>query len=142
MSLRRALVGFLASGCLFLLVEVFVEHREVFGEKAVAWSPIIVCGLALLVSLWAFAQWQPTAQKAVQIASLLLLIVGIAGLYFHNAERLSGEEHERERHETVEHERGEGHSEEHHAPPLAPLALSGMGVLGLMATYPRWKSEE
>ncbi|MFA0745222.1 MAG: hypothetical protein LASZOEIN_002030, partial [Candidatus Fervidibacter sp.] len=32
-------------------------------------------------------------------------------------------------------------SEEHHAPPFAPLSLTGMGVLGLMATYPKWKPE-
>ncbi len=143
MSLRRALVGFVAAGCLLLLVEVLIEHREVLGEKPIAWSPIVVCGLALLVSLWAFAQWQPLAQKALQIASVLLLLVGIGGLYFHNAGRLGleREEHKAETHEAAEHgEHEEG--EEHHAPPLAPLAISGMGVLGLMATYPKWQREE
>lgn len=142
MSLRRALVGFMAAGCLFLLVEILIDHREVFGEKPVAWMPIIVCSLALLASLWAIAQWQPSAQKALQVASVLLLLVGLAGLYFHNAERLKGKVHEAEEHEVVEHGKGGGHSEEHHAPPLAPLALSGMGVLGLMATYPKWQGEQ
>ncbi len=141
MSLRRALVGFVAAGCLFLLVEVFIEHSEVLKEKPVAWAPIIVLSLSLLASLWAFAQWQSLPQRAFQIASLLLLLVGVAGLYFHNAERF--ESHERAERAEREHPgEVESHEEEHHAPPLAPLAISGMGVLGLMATYPKWQREE
>lgn len=142
MSLRRALAGFVSAGCLFLLIEVLLSHREVFGEKPVAWAPIIFCGLALLISLWAFAQWRPSAQKALQVVSVFLLLVGVAGLYFHNAERLEGEEHEAKEHEAVEQGKGERHEEEHHAPPLAPLAISGIGILGLMATYPKWEQEE
>lgn len=142
MSLRRALAGFVSAGCLFLLIEVLLSHREVFGEKPVAWAPIIFCGLALLISLWAFAQWRPSAQKALQVVSVFLLLVGVAGLYFHNAERLMGEGHEAEEHKAIEHKKGEGHGEEHHAPPLAPLAILGMGVLGLMATYPKWSQDE
>lgn len=137
MSLHRALVGFLAASCLFLLVEVVYEHREVIGERPIALAPAVVCVLAVLVSLWAFAKWQPQAQKALQVVSVLLLIVGLAGIYFHNAERLKGEHHEE--HEASEHK--EGH-EEKHAPPLAPLALSGMGILGLIVTYPKWRQEE
>ncbi len=142
MSLRRALIGFVAAGCLFLLVEVMIEHREVFSEKPIAWTPIIVLALSLLACLWALAQWKPSALKAVQVVSVLLLLVGIGGLYFHNAGRLGleQEEHEAEIHESAEHRERE--SEEHHAPPLAPLAISGMGVLGLMATYPKWQREE
>lgn len=139
MPLRRALVGFVGVGCLFLFVEVLMEHREVVGEYKIAWAPIIVCGLSLLTSLWAFAQWKPLSQKALQFISLLLLLVGVMGLYFHNAQRL-GLEREAESHESIEHKEHEG--EEHHSPPLAPLAISGMGVLGLMATYPKWKQEE
>ena len=140
MSLRRALVGFLAASCLFLLVEVLYEHREVVGEKPIALAPAVVCALAILASLWAFAKWQPQAQKALQVVSVLLLLVGLAGVYFHNAERLKGEHHEE--HEAVEQGEKEEHGEEEHAPPLAPLALSGMGVLGLIVTYPNWRREE
>ncbi|MCS7265233.1 MAG: hypothetical protein NZ805_10420 [Armatimonadetes bacterium] len=142
MSLRRALVGFVAAGCLFLMIEILISHREVFGEKPVAWSPIIVSVLGLLTSLWAFARWQPLAQKAFQVVCFLLLIVGLAGLYFHNHELFEGEHKETEGHAALGHEKGEGRGEEHHAPPFAPLSLSGMGILGLMATYPKWKQDE
>jgi len=140
MSLRRALVGFLAASCLFLLIEVLIEHREVFGERPIAWAPIVVCALTILTSFWAFAQWQPKARKALQVVSVLLLLVGLSGVYFHNADRLKGEH--REEHEVIEHGEKEGGGDEHAPPPLAPLALSGMGILGLIATYPHWRQEE
>lgn len=153
--MRKAVVGFLALSCLFLLIETAIEHREVFGEKPIAWTPVVVSLLGLIVSAWAFAQWQQLSIRALQVVSVLLLIVGLGGLFFHNAERLGFGEREavqkegklsatrggeEEEHEEGEHE-GEEH-EEHHAPPLAPLAFSGMGFLGLIATYQRWREEE
>jgi thiol:disulfide interchange protein len=135
-TLRRALVGFVAAGCLFLLLEVVPSHREVVREKLVAAVPTIVSVLGLLAFAVAFWAWNATTRRIVQVVSVLLLLAGILGVYFHNAERLGvGREHEER--ETEEHER----SEEHHAPPFAPLSLTGMGVLGLMATYPKWKPE-
>ncbi len=56
MSLRRALVGFLTASCLLLLIEVAYEHQEVVGERPIALAPMIVCVLAILVSLWASAK--------------------------------------------------------------------------------------
>ncbi|MFN4181015.1 MAG: hypothetical protein ACK4I8_11930 [Armatimonadota bacterium] len=140
MSLRRAVVGFITASCLFLLVEVVYEHRKVVGERPIALAPVVVCILAILVSLWAFSKWQPQAQKALQVVSVLLLLVGLAGTYFHNAERLKGEHHEE--HEAIEHGEKKEHGEEEHTSPLEPLALSGMGILGLIVTYPRWQQEE
>lgn len=136
MTLRRALIGFVAAGCLFLLLEVVPSHREVVREKFVAAVPTIVSVLGLLAFAIAFWAWNTTTRRIVQIVSVLLLLAGILGVYFHNAERL-GVGREREEHKAEEHEGGE----EHHAPPFAPLSLTGMGVLGLMATYPKWKEE-
>jgi fatty acid desaturase len=125
-----------AAGCLFLLLEVVPSHREVVREKLVAAVPTIVSILGLLAFAVAFWAWNATTRRIVQVVSVLLLLAGILGVYFHNAESLGiGREHEER--ETEEHERGE----EHHAPPFAPLSLTGMGVLGLMATYPKWKPE-
>jgi fatty acid desaturase len=125
-----------AAGCLFLLLEVVPSHREVVREKLVAAVPTIVSILGLLAFAVAFWAWNATTRRIVQVVSVLLLLAGILGVYFHNAERLGiGREHEER--ETEEHER----SEERHAPPFAPLSLTGMGVLGLMATYPKWKPE-
>ncbi len=98
--------------------------------------PTIVSVLGLLAFAVAFWAWNATTRRIVQIVSALLLLAGILGVYFHNAERL-GMEKEHEEHKAEEHEGGE----EHHAPPFAPLSLTGMGVLGLMATYPKWKEE-
>jgi fatty acid desaturase len=135
-TLRQALVGFVAAGCLFLLLEVVPSHREVVREKLVAAVPTIVSVLGLLAFAVAFWVWNATTRRIVQVVSVLLLLAGILGVYFHNAERL-GIEREHEERETEEHER----SEERHAPPFAPLSLTGMGVLGLMTTYPKWKPE-
>ena len=136
MSLRRALVGFVAASCLFLLLEVIPSHREVVREHLVAAAPTIVSVLGLLAFAVAFWAWNATTRRIVQVVSVLLLLAGILGVYFHNAERL-GVEREDEEREAEEHERGE----EHHALPFAPLSLMGMCVLGLMATYPKWKEE-
>ena len=54
MTLRRALVGFVAAGCLFLLLEVVPSHREVVREKLVAAVPTIVSVLGLLAFAVAF----------------------------------------------------------------------------------------
>ena len=131
MTLRRALVGFVAAGCLFLLLEVIPSHREVVREHLVAAVPTIVSVLGLLAFAVAFLAWNATTRRIVQVISVLLLLTGILGVYFHNAERLGMERGHEEQAE--EHK----HDEEHHAPPFVPLSLTGMGVLGLMATYPK-----
>lgn len=144
MTLRRSVIGFVALSCLFLLVEVVIEHREVFGEKPIAWAPVVVCLLGLVTSTFAFARWSLTSMRALQIASSLLLIVGLVGLFFHNSHRLGLGEGEAEVRE-AEHQHPESHEgehEEHQPPPLAPLALSGIGFLGLTATYQQWRKEE
>ncbi len=136
MSLRRALVGLMAVGCLLALIESVTAHREVVRENLIAAAPTIVSALGFLVGSAAFLWWRPKVWRAVQGIALLLVLVGVVGLYFHNAGRLLGE---REAHEREAHER---EAEEHRAPPpLAPLVLTGMGILGFMATYPHWQPE-
>ncbi len=131
MSLRRALVGLMAVGCLLALIESVTAHREVVRENLIAAAPTIVSALGFLVGSAAFLWWRPKVWRAVQGIALLLVLVGVVGLYFHNAGRLLGE---REAHERE--------AEEHRAPPpLAPLVLTGMGILGFMATYPHWQPE-
>lgn len=128
MSLRRALVGLMAVGCLLALIESVTAHREVVREHLIAAAPTIVSALGFLVGSAAFLWWRPKVWRAVQGIALLLVLVGVVGLYFHNAGRLLGER--------------EAEHEEHHAPPpLAPLVLTGMGILGFMATYPHWHPE-
>lgn len=138
MTLRRALAAFVAAGCLFLVVEVLIEHREILGEEWVAWAPIVACGLVCLISFWAFVRWRVGTQKAMGMVSAVMLVVGLAGVYFHNADRL---EHEEE-HEVEAYEESEQGEEGHHPPVLAPLAIFGVGVLGLMASYSGWREEK
>ncbi|MGQ9520387.1 MAG: hypothetical protein ACUVTP_09930 [Candidatus Fervidibacter sp.] len=142
MTMRKAIVGFLMLGCMFLFIETAIEHREVFGDKPISLMPVVVSLLGLIASAWAFTQWQQLSIRALQVVSVLSLIVGLGGLFFHNAERLGfgGREamHEEEKLSATHEEE----HEERHAPPLAPLALSGMGFLELIATYRRWRKEE
>ncbi len=95
--------------------------------------PTIVSVLGLLTFAVAFLAWNAKTRRIVQVVSVMLLLTGVSGVYFLNTERLGIErEHKAEEHEG---------SEEHHALPFAPLSLTGMGVLGLIATYPKWKEE-
>lgn len=129
MSLRRALCGFAAVSSLVLSVETFLDHRGVVGEHLIAWAPILVSLLGLFVFAVVFLRWHPKLFRLVQGVGVILIFVGLLGLYFHNAERFG-----------ISREPG-GPKEEHTAPPLASLALSGLGFLGVMATYPHWREE-
>lgn len=157
MTLRRALFGFIAASCLFLLVEMIDSHEEV--KNTVAWLPAVVTSLAAAVGLAAFFQWREQRWRLALLGvGVILIVVGVLGFFLHTGGefRLSSEEGWRvptERNgpalyvsslgaaqgdrafarEEDEGEEGEEDEDEGKAPPLAPLSLAGVGILGLMA---------
>ncbi len=135
MGLPRALSGFIAIAGLFLLIETVLEHREVFSEQLVAWVAVVGSVLGLIAGAVAFFKWNDSTVKSLRMVSGFLILVGLGGLYFHNAHRLGVGRAGGEREEKPE-------AEERGAPPLAPVSFSGVGVLGLMASHPRWRDDE
>ena len=161
MTLRRALFGFIAAASLFLLVEMLDSHGEV--ENSIAWVPVGMTSLSTAVSLVAFLQWKERRWRlALQGVSVLLIAAGLLGFFLHRdadfrqslearqsvpieaagspayvsssgvaqgGQAIDNEEGE----EGEGGGEGEGEEDEGGAPPLAPLSLAGLGILGLMA---------
>jgi hypothetical protein len=145
-TLNRLLCAFLASGLLFLLVEVWIEHYEKLREEPFTWIPLVagLIGLPLCtVTAW---RWSPALIRATQAFCLALLLVGVGGVFFHNEERFEGVEiglTDRAWADGDDEGRGgiRGERGEKEPPPLAPFSFAGMGVLGLLATLRRWPAE-
>ena len=161
MTLRRALFGFIVASCLFLLVELLDAHGNV--ENSIIWVPIAAASLAAAAGLVAFLQWRARPWRlALQGVSVLLIAAGLLGFFLHRDGAFSlsleargsvpierggpplyvssfpvttgGQAVDNEEGEEGEGGgEGEGEEDEGGPPPLAPLSLAGVGVLGLMA---------
>ncbi len=161
MTLRRALFGFIAASCLFLLIEMIDSHGD--AENSVTWLPVAVTSLATVVSLAAFLQWREQRWRlALQGAGVVLIIVGLVGFFLHTGgevgldlevrqrvpvERdgsalyvgspgaeLGGPAFDDDDEDEDDDDEGEEDDDEGEGPPLAPLSLVGVGILSLMAT--------
>ncbi|MCS7224433.1 MAG: hypothetical protein NZ959_07745 [Armatimonadetes bacterium] len=136
MKLSRALCGFIAGGGVFLLFETVIGHQGILSQHPVAGLSVVASLLCIIAAFNAFLQPRPMGWTLLQVVSVIVILIGVAGIYFHNASRLGlGPRQEVRAVEGDNEERGKG------VPPLAPLSLSGMGILGLMATHPRWREE-
>ncbi len=148
-TLNRLLFAFLTAGFLFLATETFLEHSGILGKKPPALIPVAFSVVALLVSAAAAAAWPSNPARLVRAFFVLPLLVGLAGLYFHNEDRLEGHaalpaaiaDEEEGEHDESGSTAADGHEEDHHPPILAPLAFVGMGVLGLLAAARRWPAD-
>ena len=140
-SLNRLIAFLVAGGFLFLLIETRIEHDEVLKKHLPAYVPMLFSAVGFVLALVTGFSWKERWIRVLHVYLFIVLLVGLGGIYFHNAERVFGEED----HETAavqrigaEHEENE---EESHTPLLAPLAFTGLGVVGLLGTYRRWRAE-
>lgn len=101
-------------------------------------------GIALTLA----ALWLPSHRlRAVVVLLAILSLSGLAGVALHAEERAEGAAKSRAEWATIE-ETYEGRSGEAEAqrpgaggpPPLAPLSLSGLGLLGALATLGRGRN--
>ena len=145
-SLNRMLVLFVTAGFAFLLLDTFLEHRDVLTSEIWSLVPVIFSALAMIVGIIAVARWKNGMIRFLNGVLIASLVVGLAGMYFHLREEDDKDERGRpaveqrtDRDEGLS--TGEGEEAEKDKPPLAPLAFGGLAVLGLMATSRRWQSE-
>lgn len=127
--LRRGILALLAFGCVGLLGElVLLEHYE----DAPQWIPLGLLTVTAVTILWHWLQGRRSSLRALQVVSLLLVLAGAAGVFFH----LEGNiEFERELNPGsggldfwMEVLRGA-------TPTLAPGTLIQFGLLGLLYGY-------
>lgn len=159
LSLNRLIAFFIAGDFLFLFVERRIEHDDVLSEELIAYLRMVFSAIGLPLSLLTAFKWHEKWIRARQLYMCFALAVGVAGLFFHNEERIFGEEKKaageqleeaEEVEEEAEHaeqgEEGEDGQEEEEGkesepPLLAPLAFTGLGMAGLLATLGRWRAE-
>lgn len=142
-NLASLLLVFVSAGFLFLLAELLLAgHTE--GIQLVA----VIAGIAgaVLGFVGLFARGR--LRYALAVLFLILALTGIIGVIEHNEERFEGKEAAAVpalvqadsgytltayRTDRGEDDEGEAGEQEKEAPPLAPLSLSGLSVLGAMA---------
>jgi hypothetical protein len=116
---RRLLCAAVAAGYGLLLVETLMEHHAIFVMRWQSFLPPLTAGLGLPALALAAATWRSGARRAAVAVSVASLVVGLAGFWFHNADRLAN-----------------GFSLDFLVPPpLAPLAFAGQGVLALLLLW-------
>jgi len=135
--IERRIAAALVTGAALLIAEVRFEHREVLGETWHAFIPLVCGALVLAVGIPACALWGTRSRRLLSAAFALCAAVGLLGAWFH-----SGGHPGRMLSRVaaawavpIGHDGGEKPGA---APPaLAPLAFSGLGLLGLLVCSPR-----
>jgi hypothetical protein len=130
--IEKRIAGVLLSGAAFLLVEVRFEHREVLGETWRGWIPLTCAALLLAAGVPAWLAWTGRARKILSGLFALAAAVGLLGAWFHSdghplkafgrvasAWMLKPGQNGGEKPGTA-------------PPALAPLAFSGLGLLGML----------
>lgn len=171
-SLNRVMVLLLTGGLLLLLIEIRYEHRKALGDEAAAWVPLVFTGFAVLCAITALIAWKPAGRSLLTAVFAASLFVGLAGVFFHSegevarvfsvlsARAVAPTETDRAQdrkrgfpggrkiaageglYRLVDSHDGEGGEDEAAPPVLAPLAFTGIGLMGLVATSRRFRAED
>jgi hypothetical protein len=130
--IEKRIAAALLSGAAFLLAEVRFEHREVLAETWQSWIPLTCAALILAVGVPAWIAWGGKGRKVLAILFAISTATGLLGAWFH-----SGGRPYRAVARVVSAwalPAGQNGGEKPGAAPpvLAPLAFSGLGLLGLL----------
>ncbi|MBF8248844.1 MAG: hypothetical protein HW374_1644 [Bacteroidetes bacterium] len=140
-SINRFIAFLVAGGFFFLLIETRIEHDGVLGEKLAAYVPIAFSIIGFVVALLAALKWQEKYIRVLHLYLFFALAVGFGGMYFHNEDRLGEKEDTSSEMKDDDSKEGDKKAEEKTPPILAPFAFAGLGAVGLLGTYRRWKAE-
>lgn len=131
-NIQIAQLGLLLGGIFLLLVEIRFEHQAVLADKWQAWIPIAYLALALLLGTVALVCLKSFGKNLLIVLFSGLAALGIAGFCFHSlgkpVKQLS---------EVVSVDFStpgqlkSDDGQDSHPPLLAPLALVGLGLLGI-----------
>lgn len=134
--IQRGLLVLLLGGVSLLLVEVRFEHQAVLGVKWQSWIPIIYLSSMLLLGALGIATFRRFGCYLLIGIFIGLAVVGLLGFWFHSKEKpiqkvaeivstdLSAPGHLKEQSD-----------EDTNPPVLAPLALVGLGAIGVLACF-------
>jgi hypothetical protein len=134
--MNRTLAALLVGGAAVLLLEIRFEHREVLGETALAWTPIVYSGATVLIGAICLGIWDRGGHKVLAALFAIGVLVGLAGLWFHTdghvvqgLTRVVG---------IWKFPPGSNGGIKHDPPPaLAPLSFCGLGAIGFLVCRKR-----
>jgi hypothetical protein len=129
------LVLCVTAGFAFLLLDTFLEHRDVLSKEFFALIPMIFSAIALLAGIVAVVRWKEPVIRLMHFVLIVSVVVGLAGIYFHVKEEDDDEEKP-----AVTEQQGKEEKEKEKS-PLAPLSFAGLAAIGLLGTSRRWPAE-
>jgi hypothetical protein len=145
LSLNRLIVIYIACGFGFLFVDNLAEHFDILGHEWASYIPIVISAIGFAIALAAAITWQQPSIKLLHLYLMITIGVGLAGIYFHNAERVGIKDEDDEKQEAAEQKNarrdGETAKTEDDPPIFAPLAFAGLGAFGLLGTSRRWQTK-
>lgn len=133
MTLARRIAGTLVLGAGFLLCEIRFEHREVLGETWRSWIPLCCAALLLALGIPAWFAWSRGGRKVLAALFAVALAVGLLGAWFHSGGRPDRIVVRVARAWALPPGQDGGIKAGSAPPLLAPLAFTGLGLLGLLA---------
>lgn len=130
---EREVAGGVVAGALMLLAEIRFEHRQVLGETWHSWIPLVWLGTLVLVGGAAWLAWHRGGRKVLAVMFALTAVVGLMGIWFHSGGHPLQAGLRVASAWTLKP--GDvGDTKIGSVPPaLAPGALIGLGLLGLLA---------
>lgn len=139
MSKYRLILVVVALSFVGTAVEVRYLHQVAMRETWAAWIPVIISVVGLFACLFALCAEQWQRQVALGLF-ILTIIAGPVGFYFHTKMNFG---------EMTRVFRAEGDKQlmknakgDVDPPALAPLAISGMALIGLLAAKGAWERKD
>lgn len=81
---EKLVVALLLAGLALLFIEVRFEHQAVLAKKWQAWIPLVYSGLMVLLGPATLVFWNRGGKKLLAVAFCLAPIIGGIGFWFHS----------------------------------------------------------
>ncbi len=132
-TIRALLLAIVFLGIIGAIVDLLLLGHV---EGAAEFSPLVLLAASLVIAIWHGVAPGVASVRALQLAMLLCVAVGLVGIGYHYA---SNEEFERELYPTVDEMTLLRESLSGATPLLAPGSLTMLGLVGLTYTvrHPR-----
>lgn len=132
---RKLVVALLLAGLGLLLIEVRFEHQTVLGKQWQAWIPLVYTFIMILVGTPALVFWRHGGRQVLSVGFAIAPFLGLFGFWFHS----KGEPWLAicKVIRVICMMPGKIPMDVDGPPVLAPLAVAGLGALGLLICWMR-----
>src|SRR5438270_9330196 len=139
-SLNGIIVLLLLGGLAALMIDIRWEHRVELARQWETWIPLIYIGLMLIAGVIGLYNWNSWGRRVLQMGFSVCLVVGLLGTWFHSQKDPVGNFRRVLTAWTVPLGTNGGIRTGSTPPEMAPLALLGLGLIGLLCCSRRFRS--